>query len=337
MPLRCMLAVVVTSKGRFEVRDIPMPSLNAGEVLVRIRYAALCYRDLLQLRGYYPRMRYPVVLGHEAVGVVEESRDPRFSRGDRVVPILHSIDGTCDMCLKGEEVYCRNRLSFGEEVDGFFAEYARVTGNSLVKVPDWVSDELAVLTPCVLAMLYRGFRRINLNMGETVLVTGASGGVGVHAVQLARAMGARVIAVTRSEEKAKVLGKFADDVIVGSGFSEEVKRRFNGGVDVVVEAVGTPTISESIRSLRAGGRLLLIGNVNPDETYQLRLGYTILKDIMILGNAAANRSDVASVFGIVKVRPIEPVVAAKYPLREFAEALRMLESGSRIGKVLLVP
>jgi acryloyl-coenzyme A reductase len=241
------------------------------------------------------------------------------------------------MCLKGEEVYCRNRLSFGEEVDGFFAEYARVAGNSLVKVPDWVSDELAVLTPCVLAMLYRGFRRINLNMGETVLVTGASGGVGVHAVQLARAMGARVIAVTRSEEKAKVLGKFADDVIVGSGFSEEVKRRFNGGVDVVVEAVGTPTISESIRSLRAGGRLLLIGNVNPDETYQLRLGYTILKDIMILGNAAANRGDVASVFGIVKARPIEPVVAAKYPLREFAEALRMLESGSRIGKVLLVP
>ncbi|MFP3074271.1 MAG: acryloyl-coenzyme A reductase [Caldivirga sp.] len=332
-----MLAVVVTSKGRFEVKDIAMPSLNVGEVLVRIKYAALCYRDLLQLRGYYPRMRYPVVLGHEAVGVVEESRDPRFSRGDRVVPILHSIDGTCDMCLRGEEVYCRNRLSFGEEVDGFFAEYARVTGNSLVKVPDWVSDELAVLTPCVLAMLYRGFRRINLNMGETVLVTGASGGVGVHAVQLARAMGARVIAVTRSEEKAKVLGKFADDVIVGSGFSEEVKRRFNGGVDVVVEAVGTPTIGESIRSLRAGGRLLLIGNVNPDETYQLRLGYTILKDIMILGNAAANRSDVASVFGIVKVRPIEPVVAAKYPLREFAEALRMLESGSRIGKVLLVP
>jgi acryloyl-coenzyme A reductase len=332
-----MLAVVVTGKGRFEVRDIPMPSLNAGEVLVRIKYAALCYRDLLQLRGYYPRMRYPVVLGHEAVGVVEESRDPRFSRGDRVVPILHSVDGTCDMCLRGEEVYCRNRLSFGEEVDGFFAEYARVTGNSLVKVPDWVSDELAVLTPCVLAMLYRGFRRINLNMGETVLVTGASGGVGVHAVQLARAMGARVIAVTRSEVKAKVLGKFADDVIVGSGFSEEVKRRFNGGVDVVVEAVGTPTIGESIRSLRAGGRLLLIGNVNPDETYQLRLGYAILKDIMILGNAAANRSDVASVFGIIKARPIEPVVAAKYPLREFAEALRMLESGSRIGKVLLVP
>lgn len=331
------MAVVVTGKGRFEVRDIAMPSLNAGEVLVRIKYAALCYRDLLQLRGYYPRMRYPVVLGHEAVGVVEESRDPRFSKGDRVVPILHSIDGTCDMCLRGEEVYCRNRLSFGEEVDGFFAEYARVTGNSLVKVPDWVSDELAVLTPCVLAMLYRGFRRINLNMGETVLVTGASGGVGVHAVQLARAMGARVIAVTRSEVKAKVLGKFADDVIVGSGFSEEVKRRFNGGVDVVVEAVGTPTIGESIRSLRAGGRLLLIGNVNPDETYQLRLGYAILKDIMILGNAAANRSDVVSVFGIVKVRPIEPVVAAKYPLREFAEALRMLESGSRIGKVLLVP
>lgn len=332
-----MLAVVVTGKGSFEVKDVPMPSLNDGEVLIRVKYAALCYRDLLQLRGYYPRMRYPVILGHEAVGVVEDSRDSRFRRGDRVVPILHSVDGTCDMCLRGEEAYCRNRLSFGEEVDGFFAEYAKVNGNSLVKVPNWVSDELAVLTPCVLAMLYKGLRRIGLSVGETVLVTGAGGGVGVHAIQLAKALGARVVAVTGSESKAKFISGFADHVIVGSRFSEEVKRIFGDGVDAVIETVGTPTINESMRSLRSGGRMLLIGNVNPDESYPLRLGYVILKDIVIVGNVAVNRSDVASVFNIARQVSIKPVVAAKYPLREFPSALKALESRDRIGKVLLVP
>ncbi|WP_291767596.1 acryloyl-coenzyme A reductase [Caldivirga sp. UBA161] len=332
-----MKSIIVTGRGRFEVAESPRPDPGIGEVLIRVKYAALCYRDLLQLRGYYPRMRYPVVLGHEAVGVVEESRDARFRPGDRVVPILHSVDGTCDMCLRGEESYCRSRLSFGEEVDGFFAEYARVTGNSLVKVPDWVSDELAVLTPCVLAMIHKGLRRIGLSVGETVLVTGAGGGVGVHAVQLAKAMGARVVAVTSHEDKAKVLSRFADSVIVGSRFSEEVKRSLGDGVDAVIEAVGTPTINESLRSLRTGGRILLVGNVNPDESYPLRLGYVILKDVAIVSNIAANRSDVASVFNMVKLSKLEPVVAAKYPLHDFGRALEALQSGSRIGKILLVP
>ncbi|WP_292000477.1 acryloyl-coenzyme A reductase [Caldivirga sp.] len=332
-----MKSIVVTEKGKFNVMELPKPVPGVGEVLVKIKYAALCYRDLLQLRGYYPRMKYPVVLGHEAVGVVEESNDARFKPGDRVVPILHSVDGACDMCLRGEEAYCRSRLSFGEEIDGFFTEYARVTGNSLVKVPDWVSDELAVLTPCVLAMIHKGLRRIGLSIGETVLVTGAGGGVGVHAIQLAKAMGARVIAVTSHEEKAEVLGRFADSVIVGSRFSEEVKRSISDGVDVVIETVGTPTIGESLRSLRIGGRMLLVGNVNPDESYQLRLGYVILKDITIVSNIAANRSDVVSVFNMARLSRLEPIVAAKYPLQDFGRALNALQSGSRIGKILLAP
>ncbi|MGC9137103.1 zinc-binding dehydrogenase, partial [Caldivirga sp.] len=108
-------------------------------------------------------------------------------------------------------------------------------------------------------------------------------------------------------------------------------------VDVVIETVGTPTIGESLRSLRIGGRMLLVGNVNPDESYQLRLGYVILKDITIVSNIAANRSDVVSVFNMARLSRLEPIVAAKYPLQDFGRALNTLQSGSRIGKILLAP
>ena len=333
-----MRAVVVYEKGKYEIRDVPMPRLNDGDVLIKISYAALCYRDLLQLAGYYPRMKYPVVLGHEAVGVVVESRDPRFRPGDRVVPLLHEPDGVCEFCVRGLDSYCVNAHIYGEDVDGFFAEYARVSGNALVKVPSGVPDELAAFTPCVVAMVYKGLRRAGLVSGETVVVTGASGGVGIHAVQLARALGARVIAVTRSPEKAGFIRQFADEVVTEPKFSKVVKDLTNGvGADIVIEAVGTPTLEESLRSLRSGGRVVIIGNVNPDEAYQLRLGYVILKDIVMIGNVRSNRSDVAETFRVLSRGLVKPVIAATYSLDMFGDALEFMRNSSRIGKILIKP
>ncbi|MGC8607568.1 MAG: acryloyl-coenzyme A reductase [Vulcanisaeta sp.] len=333
-----MKAVVVYDKGKYEIRDIPMPRLNDGDVLIKINYAALCYRDLLQLAGYYPRMKYPVILGHEAVGVVVESRDPRFKPGDRVVPLLHEPDGTCEFCMRGLDSYCINALSYGENIDGFFAEYARVSANALVKVPSGVPDELAAFTPCVIAMVYKGLKRAGLMHGETVVVTGASGGVGIHAIQLARALGARVIAITRSPDKAKFIKQFADETTTEQRFSKVVKDLTNNvGADIVIEAVGTPTLEESLRSLRNGGRIIIIGNVNPDESYSLRLGYLIMKDIAIIGNVRSHKSDVAETFKVLSRGLIKPIIASTYSLYKFDDALESMRNNSRIGKVLIKP
>ncbi len=263
-----MKAVVVKgNKQGYEVRDIPDPKPERGEVVVQIRRAALCYRDLLQLQGFYPRMKYPVILGHEMVGEVTEVGEgvTQFARGNRVISLLYAPDGTCHYCKQGEEAYCHSRLGYSEELDGFFAEQAKVKVTSLIKVPDGASDEGAVMVPCVTGMVYRGLRRANLREGETVLVTGASGGVGIHALQVAKAMGARVIGVTTSEEKASVVGKYADRVIVGSKFSEEARKE---DINVVIDTVGTPTFDESLRSLWMGGRIVQIGNVDPTQSYQ---------------------------------------------------------------------
>ncbi|MCG3108235.1 Acryloyl-coenzyme A reductase [Metallosphaera sp. J1] len=332
-----MKAVVVKGhKQGYEVRDIQDPRPGGGEVVIRVRKAALCYRDLLQLQGFYPRMKYPVILGHEVVGEIVEVGQGvnNFSPGDRVISLLYAPDGTCHYCREGEEAYCHSRLGYSEELDGFFAEMAKVKVTSLVKVPADASDEGAVMVPCVTGMVYRGLRRANLREGETVLVTGASGGVGIHALQVAKAMGARVVGVTTSEEKASIVGKYADRVIVGSKFSEEAKRE---DINVVIDTVGTPTFDESLKSLWMGGRIVQIGNVDPTQSYQLRLGYTILKDIAIIGHASATKRDAEGALKLTAEGKIRPVVAGTVSLQEIDKGYEMLKDKHKVGKVLLSP
>jgi len=326
-------AVIVPSKGSsYRLEQVKEPVREKGQVKVKVLRAALCYRDLLQLKGFYPRMKYPVILGHEMVGEVIES-DGEFKVGEKVVSTLYAADGSCRFCISGDESHCLNRLGYSEELDGFFSEYAIVRPQSLVKVPEGVREEDAVISPCVSGMIYAGLRRAGLKPGELVVVTGAGGGVGVHAVQVASALGAKVVAVTSDKEKLEVLGKYVSNVILGSKFADQVGRE----ADVVIDTVGTPTIDESLRSLRQGGRLVQVGNVDPTSKYELRLGYVILKDLQVIGHASANRSDIEAAMRLCAEGKLRAVIAGIYGLDEIDRAFSVLLSRSRVGKVLLSP
>lgn len=333
-----MKAVVVTGyKQGYRIQEVSDPKPSSDEVVIKVDRAALCYRDLLQLQGYYPRMKYPVILGHEVVGTIEETGDnvSDFKKGDKVVSLLYAPDGTCKYCKQGEEAYCHSRLGYSEELDGFFAEYAKIKITSLVKVPQGTLDEGSVLVPCVTGMVYRGLTRAKLKQGETVLVTGASGGVGIHALQVAKAMGAKVIGVTTSEEKADIIKKYADYVIVGTNFSKEARKMDD--VNVVIDTVGTPTFDESLKSLWMGGRIVQIGNVDPSKIYELKLGYVILKDIEIIGHASATKKDVEGALKLTAEGKISPVIAGSVNLEEIDKGYEILKDKHKIGKVLLKP
>ncbi|WP_338601418.1 acryloyl-coenzyme A reductase [Sulfolobus tengchongensis] len=333
-----MRAVVVPGKQKgYVIQEIPDPIAGKDEVVIKVERAALCYRDLLQLQGYYPRMKYPVVLGHEVVGTIEQVGEnvKGFKEGDRVISLLYAPDGTCKYCQIGEEAYCHSRLGYSEELDGFFAEKSKIKATSLVKVNGNVTVEGAVLVPCVTGMIYRSLRRAKLQKGETVLVTGASGGVGIHAIQVAKALGAKVIGVTTSEEKASTIRKFADYVIVGSKFSDEAKKIDD--INIVIDTVGTPTIEESLKSLWMGGRLIQIGNVDPSQIYQLRLGYVILKDIEIIGHASATKRDAEETLKLTGEGKISPVIASTIRLDEIDKGYEILKDKRKIGKVLVKP
>jgi NADPH:quinone reductase-like Zn-dependent oxidoreductase len=225
--------------------------------------------------------------------------------------------------------------------DGGYAEYVALPRANLVRVPDGLSLEHACLAACCFAPPYKAIRRIGrVRPGQAVVVTGASGGLGLAALQIARHYGARTIAITTSDAKAEGLKNLgADDVVVNTdgNFGEEVRRRTGGaGAEVVLELVGSPTFRGSLRSLAPGGRCIVIGELygNPVE---LNLGLLIIKEWEIYGVQSASRDDLEEVLQFMHRTKLEPAVWKTVPLHQAADAHRELASRQAMGRILLAP
>jgi acryloyl-coenzyme A reductase len=338
-----MRAVVVREPGDFdklELTEWERPTPGPGHAVVRVRAAGVCHRDLLDRQGKYPFMRRPVVTGHEFAGEITDlGANTEFAVGDRVVAMHRAPCGQCDECRRGEETRCTRALaSFGLTIDGAYAEYVAAPAGALVPLPREIPFEQAAFLHCTAGVALRALRhQARLQAGETVLVTGASGGVGVHALQIARILGARVVALTSHAEKAESLRALgADDVIVAKGeFHREVLAR-TGGADVALELVGAPTFNSAMRSLRVGGRIVVVGNVTA-ERVEVNPGWVILREVALFGSSGASRRDVTDVLDWVVRGRLKPVVAATLPLAEARAAQERLARQSVIGRIVLVP
>lgn len=338
-----MRAVVVRDIGKLEASDWPDPTAGAGQGVVRVAACGVCYRDLIDRDGKYPFMRRPIVSGHELAGVIEEVGDGvrDFRVGDRVVAIHRAPCGACDACRAGNETRCLGSpVMYGLTVDGGYAERALLWASSLVRVPDEVALEEASFLHCTAAVALRALRRhARLVAGETVVMTGASGGVGVHALQVARILGARVIAVTSSAAKAQRLGALgADEVVLARDqkWHNEVVARTGGGAQVALELVGAPTFNASVRALGFGGRLALVGNVTT-ERVQVNPGYLIVREIAVAGSSSATRAELAEVLEWARQGTLKPIVAARRPLAEAAAAQAELAAQRIVGRQILIP
>jgi len=335
-------AVRLKDKGRLETDDIPVPdNLLPEQVLIRIDLTGICFRDVLTVEGYFPNTKYPVTLGHEITGRIVKGGDnvDNFSVGDRVASLIYEPCGKCEDCLNGRENLCRYKKTFGEELDGSYADYIVASEKSLVKVPQGVSAEAAAISACVTGMLIHAFNRANTKEGENVLVTGAGGGVGIHAVQIAKALGCRVIAATSSAWKGEKIREYgADEVIIyDKNFSQEVKRLTSGrGVDVVLESVGTPTLTDSIRSLSWGGRMVIVGNVNPAPA-QLMLGHIILRENSLIGSLSSTRKEVEQALKLSAEGKVKPVIHTILPLEQASEGHKIMKEKGSLGRILLKP
>ncbi|MGA1974101.1 MAG: zinc-binding dehydrogenase [Conexivisphaerales archaeon] len=339
-----MKALYLESIGKeLVLKDVPVPSaLAPDEVLVETELTGICYRDILTSKGFFPRTRLPIVLGHEISGKIVKlgSAVTGFKEGDRVGSLIYEPCGKCEYCLSGRENLCRSKRTFGEDIDGSYASFVKVSSRSLIKAPDGVSSAGLAISACVTGMLMHAFRtRGALFPGETVLVTGAGGGVGIHAVQVAKALGAKVIAATSSEWKAaKIKEVGASDVIVwNEGFGDQVKKLTEGrGVDVILESVGGPTFGESMRSLAPGGRLVVVGNVLPSPV-QFQLGTLILKELSIVGSISSVRKDVEDALRLTAEGKIKPVVHDTLPLEEASRGHKLMSEKATLGRVMLKP
>ncbi|MCS7142575.1 MAG: alcohol dehydrogenase catalytic domain-containing protein [Aigarchaeota archaeon] len=318
-----------------EVVDLPDPlGPGPGEVLVKVGASGICYRDLLVSEGYFPRAKPPLILGHEFAGVVEEVGEGVEwpSKGTRVASLPYVQCGRCYRCISGEENLCRSRVFLGEEVAGCYAERVIVRSRALVELPQDVGFEAGAISACVIGTLLNGIRQAALNPNAHVLVTGGGGGVGIHAVQLAKAMGFSVIAATHSEWKVPAIyGAGADQVLTSPEFSQEAKRTVSEGVDLVIETVGQRTLDQSLRSLRWGGKLLLVGNVDAGAA-SIQLAQLILRGVSVIGVNNSSRRDLMEALDLVKKRRVRPIISSAVSLESVPEALQSLKDAKPIGR-----
>jgi D-arabinose 1-dehydrogenase-like Zn-dependent alcohol dehydrogenase len=341
-----MRALVLDEKnGPFRMEEREPPALEPGTVLLRVRACGVCHRDVIDRRGVFPYSTFPRVLGHEIAGDILEvgSGVTDFKVGDRVVTTHRPSCGECPSCKANEETRCERSLwSYGMTVDGGYTEVCLAHAGTLVKIPDAVDYAPASFLHCTAAVALRAlFERGRLSFGETVLVTGASGGVGMHALQLVRYAGARVIAATTSPAKVELL-KMAgarEVVVLGPGvrLQDEVRRLTGGrGAELALELVGSPTWNGTMKSVCPGGRIVLVGNVLA-ERVELNPGYAILNEIEIIGSAGAKRGDLESVLHLAAKGFLSPVLAGTLPLEQAGEAHERLKNRDVTGRLVLIP
>ncbi len=337
-----MRAVVLHEPGppdNLVLETRAVPEAIAGHVVVRVRAAGVCYRDTIDRRGGFPFMKRPVIPGHELAGeVVAVGDGAALSVGARVVNLHRAPCGQCRYCRAGHEPRCETSpWFFGLTADGGYAEYALAPAVSLVELPAAIAFESGCFLACTAGVALRALRtRAAVAAGETVLITGASGGVGLHAIQVAKALGARVVAVTSSPDKAAALGaRGADEVLVAPDLSFH-KHAKPLGIDVVLDCVGAPSLNSAIRSVRPMGRVVVAGNVTV-ESFSVNPGYLILNEVQLSGSSACSRADLEQVLAWVSEGKLTPALAETLPLASAAAAHRRLEAKGVVGRLVLVP
>jgi NADPH:quinone reductase-like Zn-dependent oxidoreductase len=299
------------------------------------------YRDVVERNGTYRRdVAFPAILGLEISGTVEAAGVAvlELAVGDHVCSKAFVSCGHCRLCRNGRETTCRRR----QPVKGGYAQYVALPQDAFVKVADGIPFEVSCSLGPGAGVALNALRDVaKVQIGEFVLVTGASGGVGVPSVQIAKAAGARVIAVTRSERKTAFLEEIgADHVLVagdGADFSKEARRLSGGeGVDVVVDNVGSRVFHACFDSLAVHGRYAMVGQLFGEEV-SINPARIFFKRARILGVGSVSRSQLEDAIALAARGIVTPQVAEILPLAEVARAHLLVEGGAVSGRVVLRP
>ena len=342
-----MKALFVKQPGpapEFEVRDVETQEAGPNDVVIKVHAAGLCGHDIAIMTGLLRRgVDHSVILGHEVSGTIAQlgSDVTGLSEGDAVVASLTASCGTCDRCRSGLDYRCRNGAGVGHGVNGGFAEYVRLPATSVTVLPANLDLTGASLIACPIGVCVRAAKSVaRISAGETTLVTGAGGGLGVHAVQVAGALGSQVFAATSSPEKLDALDRFAPGGSILGGeldFSELVLAfTEDQGADVVIDTVGSATFRSAIRCLSQYGRMVLLGEVEGNRA-TLNLTDIMFRDAAIYGSTGASRPDIETAIAMVASGTVEPVVHAAMPLEDAGEAVRQVTSRQVTGRIALTP
>lgn len=310
--------------GDVGLADWPLPEPGPREVRVRVHAASLNFPDLLMLKGEYQfRPEPPFVVGMDLAGVVEATGEgvERWRTGDRVA---------------------------GGAKTGAFADFAVVGEDRLSRIPDAMEFAAAAAYPAAYTTACVSLvERARLQSGETLLVLGASGGVGAAALDVGRLLGARVIAGTGGPAKAEALKAYGADAVIDTsgGFRDEVKTLTGGaGADVIFDPVGGAAFDEATRCIAFDGRLLVVGFASGDNTRTVRANLALIKAFSVMGVRAGEygrrfpergRAVSETIWRWAEEGLTRPLIFGEWPLERWREAFEAMLDRSLVGKVVL--
>jgi NADPH:quinone reductase-like Zn-dependent oxidoreductase len=340
-----MKAVRIHQFGGPEVltyENVPDPILRKDHVLVRIKACALNHLDLWVRKGL-PGVNLPHVLGSDIAGEIVETGEyiSEFKPGQRVLLAPMHFCNHCSKCVAGLQNQCPEFTVLGNRVDGGNCELIAIPAVNVIPIPDSLDFNQAASVPLVfLTAWHMLIGRANLKVGETVLVLGASSGVGIAAIQIAKLFHCRVITTAGNEtklEKARGLGADYGIDHYKQKISEEVRKiTSKEGVDVVVEHVGAATWDESMKCLKPAGRLVTCGaTTGPNASMDLRFVYS--RQLSILGSYMGTMGELYDVLGHVFAGRLKPVVDRTFHLKDLRAAHEHMEKSQMFGKIVVNP
>src|SRR5919106_479164 len=313
------------------------PRISDHDVLIKVKVAGINPIDHIVASGSLPKVDpVPHIPGAESSGIIEELgshvNNSQLKKGDRVVVHNKVFDGTCDICLNGLDMICRNGGLIGAITNGGFAEYIAVPERNVFKIPDNLDWDVAASLPVTCLTPYHALKEALLKINEYLLVFGASGNTGMIAVQLGKRMGAKVIAVSKNNWIKDDFG--ADFVITDyANVVEQVKEITHGRMaDVVLNSLGTETWDNSFACVGTNGRWVTFGGLTgPDVKLNVKSLYT--RQIKLIGSTGGTRKELHELIDYSKELRVR--VWKKFKLENIKEALEALFARDRNGRILL--
>ena len=338
-----MKAMVLREYNRpMDLDNVDTPVINDDEVLIQVKACGICQTDLKIFKGEIPPpiVVLPHIPGHEIAGVVAAvgKNVAGINIGDAGIVYIYIACHACDWCMSGRENLCPNLKRVGFELPGGYAEFVRIPAYAFCPFDHKLSlDEMAIL-PDAVATAYRAVTVLgDTRPGQNILIVGA-GGLGIHAVQIAKLSGARVLIADRKKKALQLAKQFGADVLLDPDASplEGIRAATKGkGVDAVIEIVGAKeTLAWSLPSLKKGGKLIIVGYV-PGQAFPLETMAMHYNEWEIKGARLSTKAELLQVIRLVEQGKIKPVISRTFPFEKVNEALKALSDENTTGRLVL--
>ncbi|MFK4388492.1 propanol-preferring alcohol dehydrogenase [Peribacillus frigoritolerans] len=331
-------AVVNEFNQKLEIKEVPIPELEYGEILVKIKACGVCHTDLHAAHGDWPvKPKLPLIPGHEGVGIIEKVAEGVTSLkvGDRVgIPWLYSACGDCEYCLTGRETLCLDQLNAGYSVDGGYAEYCKAPAKYVVKVPEGL--DFAEVSPifCAGVTTYKALKVSEAKPGDWVAIYGI-GGLGHVALQYAKAMGFNVIAVDIQDDKLDLATELGADYTVNGLKTDPVQAIKDkvGGVQASISvAVTKKAFEQAYSSVKRGGTLVVVGL--PNDELPIPIFDTVLNGVTVKGSIVGTRKDLQEAVQFAAEGKVRTNIETR-KLDEINDVFSMMEKGEINGRIVL--